>query len=389
MKKFARFFEINCMMKLLVVPFMLMPITKIFAQPASPSGRDESTITRPAQITLISPLGTNGLQSHEVTNVFSLNMVAGYAGGLKGLEIGGFANAINGNVKGVQIAGFANGVKGSTSGAQIAGFANINLGNTNGAQIAGFTNISLKESNATQIAGFTNVVTADATAGQISGFANVVTGDFKGAQIAGFANYSQGDMTGAQIGVFNYAKNVKGAQIGVFNVADSVEKGLAFGVLSFVKNGYRAIEISSNETVHGVLSFKTGTYKFYNILSVGAILNDERAWAVGYGIGTLIPLTKQFDLAIEASAFHLNEDEYWTNELNLLNKLSANLTYNIGERLAVFGGVSYSVAVSQLTNSEGVVVGSSLIPYYSRNETVRGTNLKELVGYNFGLAVKL
>lgn len=345
---------------------MLFPFIGITAQ-------DSKTITRPAQITLISPLGTNGLQSPHVTNVISLNLFAGVAGGVKGVEVGGFANAINGDVKGVQIAGFFNGVKGKTTGAQITGFINLNKGITNGSQIAGFTNI----------------VTSDVNAVQVSGFTNIATKNVKGAQIAGFMNFSKEEVDGLQLGVFNYAKNVKGAQIGVFNYAENIEKGVAIGVLSIVKNGYKAIELKSTETIHGIVSFKTGTNKFFNILSVGGNFDGSNSWSVGYGIGTLMHFTKRMDISFEAHSFHINEDESWTRELNMLNKLSATLSYNISDRYSVFGGASWNVAVSQLKDSEGNVVGSSHIPWFSYNETHNGVNVKQYAGFNFGLRMKL
>jgi len=384
-------------------------------------GQDEERSTRPAQITLISPLGTNGLNSPQVDNIISLNIIAGYAGGVKGFEIGGFANAIKKDMHGLQIAGFGNLVNGKTSGGQVAGFMNLNMNTTNGAQIAGFmnfsksnmigtqlagfTNMNMDSTNAAQvagfmnmnkgsskgaqIAGFANIGTEDLSAAQISGFANIANGNVKGTQIAGFLNLTKNDMDGLQLGVVNYAKNIKGAQIAVFNVADSIENGLAFGVFSFVKKGYKAFELAGSESIHGILSFKTGTHKFYNIVSLGTNFTGVDAWALGYGFGTLLPLNQRMGLSLEANSFHLNENEIWTSELNMLNKLSANLSFDLGEKFSVFGGASWNVAVSELKDNEGNVIGSALIPWHTFDKTYNKVNVKQYPGFMVGLRMKI
>ncbi len=57
--------------------------------------KDDTTIVRPFQISFVTPMGTNGLESGKVTNRISVNLLAGYAGGLEGIEVGGFFNSGN------------------------------------------------------------------------------------------------------------------------------------------------------------------------------------------------------------------------------------------------------------------------------------------------------
>jgi hypothetical protein len=80
---------------------------------------------RQAQVTFVSPLGTNWLRSGRTSNAYSLNVLAGYAAGVRRLEIGGLVNVVRDTVRGVQLAGLANVVGTATQGFQAAGLANI------------------------------------------------------------------------------------------------------------------------------------------------------------------------------------------------------------------------------------------------------------------------
>lgn len=99
-------------------------------------------------------------------------------------------------------------------------------------------------------------------------------------------------------------------------MADSVS-GASIGLLSFVKNGYRRLEVWGAEALYGNVGFKMGTRKFYNILATGVQpLSDYYRWAVGYGIGTEQPLSRGLVLNLDAVSYHVNENEAWTNRLN-------------------------------------------------------------------------
>ena len=78
----------------------------------------EEIQTRPFQISFITPLGTNGIESVNINNNFSINLFGGYNGGLDGLEVSGFAGILKNNMKGTQIAGFGNIVLKEGDGAQ-------------------------------------------------------------------------------------------------------------------------------------------------------------------------------------------------------------------------------------------------------------------------------
>jgi hypothetical protein len=397
--------------------------------------QEESTIVRPVHISFITPISTNGMQSGEVTNIFSLNMIAGYSGGLQGFEVAGFSNVIKGETKGVQLAGFSNTNMGNVDGIQAAGFSNVALGEVNGFQGAGFANVARKDIRAVQIAGFSNTsgtmhlggqfagfsnvcigsangiqvagfmnVVKDSiyamqaagfanvaggmpVGGQVAGFANVNRGDANGIQVAGFSNVNTGDIKGAQVsGFLNVAKKVDGLQIAPFNFADSVDNGISIGVFSFIKHGYRTLEIGANETFYANLSFKTGTERFYNVISLGAAAkNNEINWGWGYGLGTMMPVSKKMKLNIEAVSYHVNEDVWFTSRLNSLNKLNVAVEYKISDFLTVYGGPTLNVHVSHVYYVEGEETTSSLVGWNVFDRTRNNTNVKMYPGFTIGI----
>ncbi|HEX8531983.1 MAG TPA: hypothetical protein VF646_18240, partial [Cytophagales bacterium] len=263
--------------------------------------------TRPIQISFVTPLGTNGLESGRIVNHASFNLLAGYAAGLDGAEFAGFANVEKDFVRGVQFAGFANVVGGDVTAGQFAGFANVNGGVARGAQFAGFlnltgdsvlaalfagfANIANGSAKGAQFAGFTNITKGSALGPQGAGFANIVkgsvggpqfagflntaTGNVHGAQFAGFANVAGRDVRGAQVaGFVNVARKVRGVQIGVVNVADSVD-GVQLGLFNFARHGYRRLELWGNEVMYANVAFKMGSQHFHNIFAVSGSVDDE------------------------------------------------------------------------------------------------------------------
>jgi len=366
---------------LLLIAILLGSYTSSFSQ-----GETEN-IVRPLHISFISPISTNGLQSGEVTNILSLNILAGYSGGLQGIEVGGFANVIKGETKGVQIAGFSNTNTGDVTAVQFAGFSNVGFAKTKGAQFAGFANVASGSVTGLQAAGFSNVARGMPLGGQLAGFANVNHGDAIGAQISGFSNVNTGDIKGIQAsGFLNVAKKVDGVQLGVINISDTIENGVGIGLFTFVKKGYKALEVSGNETFYATASFKTGTSRLYNIISLGASsAKNEITWGWGYGIGTMLPVSKNMNLSIDVISYHVNEDVWFTSRMNSLNKLNVTVEYKISEFLTVYGGPTWNVHVSDLYDVEGVPTSTSLVSWNSFDRTRNNTNVKMYPGFTVGV----
>ena len=373
----------------------------------------------PAQLSFVYPLGTNGTNAINKRNNVSVNIIAGINGTAEGIEIGGFVNVTKGYVKGVQIAGSTNVVTESVKGTQMAGLVNVCNQELSGGQFAGFVNFVGKEAEAIQGAGLLNVNVGNFKGSQFSGFANVNNGTTKGiqassflnvsvdsidgGQFAGFANFSRksakgffaagfaniatGNLKGVQIsGFLNVAHELNGFQIGVFNICDTVTRGVPVGFLSFVRNGCHKFEIDFGTDV-SVLSFKTGVNKFYNILSVGAAIEDDKlAYGIGYGIGTNIVLSKKSSIGIDLIAIELHKGSFQKHNYDLLNKLKINYAFKIVDRLTVYGGPSLNLRVTELAyDGEGELneMGQPLLKIYERTNS--DNYLTIYGGFNVGI----
>ncbi|OFX85998.1 MAG: hypothetical protein A2W99_16675 [Bacteroidetes bacterium GWF2_33_16] len=385
--------------KVLITAILLLAINLV----GKAQDEKKESEVRPFQITFVTPLGTNGLDAWNITNKFSINLYAGYNGGLDGVELSGFGSMLKNNMKGTQISGFGNIIMGTGKGAQISGYFNFSKGYFSGVQVSGFSNIIINDAKAWQLSGFANVTTKKLeggqvasfanyskgnTNGQMSGFANVNSGDLTGVQIAGFANVNTGSLQGVQIGGFaNVTQHLRGVQIGFFNYVDSLEKGIPIGFLTIVKNGYRTLEISGNETIYGNVSFKTGTTHFYNIFSVGGSYKDDKIyWGLGYGIGTMLPLKEKWNLGFELLSYQINEDEWHTEALNLHNKLQITASRKVAKNIDLFGGISWNVNVSETEDRDGNPFESTITPYSVFDKTYgNGNNVTMYPGFTVGV----
>ncbi|MBI1183937.1 hypothetical protein GC194_06675 [bacterium] len=398
---------------------------------------NDSLLRRPGQVSFISPMGTNGLESGRVINNFSFNILAGYHAGLDGIEIGGLLNVLKHDMQGLQIAGFGNTVLGAANGVQIAGFYNTSGGFTKGAQIAGFSNVVTDSVNGFQAAGFSNVVNGAYTGSQLAGFSNVVHGNFngfqasgfsnvttgrvhaaqiagfcnvasqtvvgpqisgfanvasdsmKGAQVAGFANVVTGNLEGFQAsGFINVAKNLKGVQLGFINISDSISDGFALGFLNISKSGYHKFELSANETFYGNLSFKTGTENLYNIFTVGARPYDNSfIWSYGYGLGTQQKLGNKLKMNIDLVSSQVMEGTWRIEDLHLLNKLNVCFTLPLAGSFEVFAGPDFNLLVSGYRNDNNEVTGGHVAPYSISDYFVGNKVLRSYVGLTAGIRV--
>lgn len=302
---------------------------------------------KPAQITFFSPLGTNGQASAKTMNHFSLNMLYGTSAGVFGCELGGLVNVTNGPVSGLQMAGLGNFTSGEIVGAQLSGLINTNSSSLRGLQMAGLINtIKSNNENSDRI--------ASSSGAQFSGLINIHEPAMKGFQMAGLANIQQGDFNGVQMsGLLNKANNISGVQFGIINIADTVKKGIPIGLLNFIKDGYMAVEVESNESFYSNINFKTGISRFYSIWSLSyEEQNGRNYWATGFGFGGLMPVSHRMAVNIDAISYQVNEDEWWTDELNSLNKLKVNASYQLMPNLAIYGGMSVNVFVTQLKDHE-------------------------------------
>lgn len=275
------------------------------------------------QISLLPFIGTNGNMSGTITNRLSFNILGGYAGGIKGVEFGGIFNIDRDTSSGAQFAGVLNLTAGPFSGSQFAGVSNNHFSNFNGGQFAGVTNTCSGNFSGIQSAGVVNFAKRNLNGIQAAGVVNYA-GKVKGLQVAGVINTAD-EIRGTQIaGLVNTARLIKGTQIGFINVADTV-KGLQLGFLSFCRSGIHQVEYSFNDAIRHNVTLRTGSKRFYNILSAGYHPYAQEAFALGYGVGSKIGLGKISSLNVElaGSALYLGlwEDIHSLYRLSLYHEL--------------------------------------------------------------------
>jgi hypothetical protein len=231
-----------------------------------------------------------------------------------GLQLS-FINSSGGEVKGSQT-GFVNAAGGSFSGAQV-GFVNATGGNFNGA-----------------LAGFVNAVGGSAE-GIKMGFVNACGGKTNGAQLA-FVNVNGNSLKGLQAGFVNIARTIHGLQLGFVNLTDSIEKGFPLGFLSFIrKGGYKALELSANELYPFNLAFKTGVKGLYTSVIASWNPMSEEHYALGMGLGSMIPFSRTVYLNPEVTALgtYPGHSELYSLSLQLGFAISNRIHFALGPSL--------------------------------------------------------
>jgi hypothetical protein len=363
----------------------------------------DSTKNRPGQVSFFYPVGSNGIESPNYSSNFSFNVLYGYNGGLRGIEVGGLVNTQVGNVDGIQVAGIANINTKKTNGMAFAGIANIYKDSSNTVSFAGISNVFGKSAAGVQSAGISNTVNGSfsgiQSAGicniangavngvQLAGISNVVNGDFEGVQAAGISNTVNGNLQGTQVGLINTAKRVKGFQLGLINVAESFESGVPLGLFSFVKDGYHVLEISGGEAIYANLNLKIGVEKLYTIYKFGyTAANGNGYLSYGLGLGTQKSLTEKAKISIDLSSNHILEQSF-SPDLNLLAKMDVAFRYHLMEKFAIFAGPSFNVFTTQNLLDE--VNTSFKVPYslYETNWNNNEGSTSIWIGANLGVSL--
>lgn len=357
-------------------------------------GQEESLVYKPAQISIITPLGTNGSSSHMVVNKISLNIFAGYHAGVAGVELGGFCNFLKYDVHGVQLAGFTNIIGRDVYGVQGAGFVNLSKGYVQGAQGSGFVNIVADSAKAIQGTGFVNYCGGDFSGIQGSGFANVALGNVEGIQGTGFANVAFEDLKGVQgSGFMNVAlgtvdgvqgtgfanlslHSLKGVQAsGFLNVAmDSIEAVQATGFINVALGKVKGAQLSgfanvASDTVDGfqasgflntakvLKGYQLGIFNYCDTVEkgvpIGLIsyvrrggLKNIEVWGgngLYAGVTGKLGTEKLYTIFTAGTQLPKNNDIYWATGLGL----GSQETWKNG---MIFGVelVSYSLLTSDL-----------------------------------------
>ncbi|OON70549.1 DUF4974 domain-containing protein [Hymenobacter sp. CRA2] len=396
------------------------------AQPApAPADAEESarpTYTQPAQISLLGPLGSNGLRSGQTVNHLSVNILGGYAAGVEGVEVGGLFNIDRDTVDGAQLAGLGNYVGRHLDGFQAAGLLNVLGGGGKGWQAAGLLNIATRPIAGAQTAGLFNYVgprkkpgneapvleanaapaisaeTAPAPSSrasvQAAGLFNVALTDVRGGQAAGLFNVAKTTHGLQAAGLLNVAHTSHGVQLaGLLNIADSVQ-GVSIAPLNFVRRGYHRLEVTYSETWPITASLKLGGSAAFYTFFTGAYAgfgSGPRRWALGYGAGTDMWAQRRFSLSLDAVTMHVNEEQrHWTDALNLHNQLRllVGITpFKASSHVRIVAGPTVSVLVTQRydTAEGGVYSNLSAGRKLWLNEGNARTRVLGWFGYSVGV----
>jgi hypothetical protein len=303
---------------------------------------------------------------------------------VKGTEVGGLFNSTRWDVQGIQWSGLGNIVFGETRATQISLLGiNTNLGNVQGLQLAGMANILTDKLIGIQIAGAANLTLGDIRGVQIAGGLNFAARDVY-TQISALANWAGGNVGGVQASLlFNRASWVGGNQVGLVNVCDSIA-GVPMGLISFVRKGYRQLELSFAEDLHLNLGARIGVRKFYSIFHWGARV-DELSWGIGYGFGTSLTMGRRSWLSAELLGIHVNEKEWWTGELNMLIQTRIALELKLDDTYSLMFGPEYKVLFSKRKDEEGRFIPSSLIPYSMLEQSPENTRIGMWIGGRLGI----
>ena len=190
---------------------------------------------------------------------------------------------------------------------------------------------------------------------------------------------------GAQISaIVNYGKEIKGSQIGLLNLSDTVS-GVPIGFLSFVRRGYRKVELSANEILYANLTLKTGVSKLYNIFTGGLVPNDTiETWSFGYGFGTEGKIGKRFLHSYDLTANWMSEKDKPFGTYNMLTNLRINFAYLLGRRASFYLGPSINCHLSEWKDENTGEFLTRIAPYSMYTTVFGDTQMQVWIGGQAG-----
>jgi hypothetical protein len=340
--------------------------------------------TWPIQLSLIPYIGTNGKVSGSVSTSFSLNLLAGYNGGVKGFELGGLLNIDRNQVRGFQLGGLGNIVGGRTSGFQLGGLFNVDLAQVRGVQVAGLVNSASDTLKGVQLAGLCNYLDTKWRGAQISGLVNISGAPVDGLQLAGLSNITVSQNRGAQIaGFLNYARVLKGFQLAPFNIDLSVESGVPVGFFTYVNKGYHCVEFSADEIFYANVAFKTGTDRFYNIFKAG--FGDSLLTNFTYGAGTLFHVGKKFAINLDLTAGFVYGTQNPLTWYGAILKFLVAFEYRPAKHFSLFIGPAFNLS---FYSNEGEQAFPNGFPFYNFYDAYHGGTREQMwVGGMAGIRI--
>jgi hypothetical protein len=292
---------------------------------------------RPAQLSLVPTIGTNLKMSGSVVNNFSINLIGGYSRGVAGFEAGGLFNLTREYVKGVQVA---------------IG-ANIGADTVKGLQMAGAFNLSRRYLNGVQIAGI----------------GNIARGYCKGIQISGFLNYAPSPAF----------------QFGVINIADT-NNGMPLGIFNFIRGGYYATVVSTDESQFYSFLIHMGTNHLYTIAGIsGRPAGDSLSWGINYGYGSRLFHKHRLSLDVEMLSTVLNINKRFDETTTTKVSLSTQLSVRMFRGMRLSAGPSMNLFIAKAHNTIVSDYIASVSPSNTWSYTSVNTRFDAWPGWNAAL----
>ncbi len=273
------------------------------------------------------------------------------------ITVGG--NYAGADFHGVQASTGFNLARGRLQGTQVTAGANIAAGpgpsNHKGAQLSAGLNHVTGTLRGAQLTVGMNIATRHVSGAQAAVGVNVVGGELQGAQLGtvNIANLA----SGAQVGVINTARSIQGAQVGIVNTtgrSPATQVGLvnvatelqgeAVGLLSFIGNGYHAVEFHTGDIAPLATTFKFGSRHLYTALNLGWDPTLQRGLSYGLGMGAHWQLGR---VSLDSDLMVHNEK---VDDISDTQGLVASWRAQVGVRvvgpLHLFAGPSLDTAIS-------------------------------------------
>ncbi|TNE53223.1 MAG: hypothetical protein EP338_11850 [Bacteroidetes bacterium] len=342
-------------------------------------------ILRRSQVSLLPYIGTNGKLSGITEVDYSFNVLGGFNGAVRRMEIGGLFNMVWDSVSYLQIAGIFNLVGGKQQGLQIAGVTNLNDADFMGTQISGVHNRVRGNLRGTQISGVYNSVGTSLSGMQIAGLWNRCGNGSRGTQISGFGNVAGDQFQGLQLApIMNVAQRMNGAQLALFNFSDSIS-GTPFGLFSYSRKGLHQLELGVNEAWPYQVAFRTGVNSFYNIFSYALRFSGKELthWGLGYGLGSSVRLGRKTKIYLDLQSQLLRAYQLG-GKTQFLHSVNMGLNWQLKRKLAFFIGPSVRLLQSPMNAGNQFERLYDLGPYSSIFEQSKNYNFKAWLGIQMG-----
>ena len=300
----------------------------------------------PVNFGLLSPLTLNGFDPSRAINHFSLDLVLGEAGKVKGFQMAGILTRVRHGVAGAQVSSVANLVEGNVVGFQLA-TVNLLDGGATGFQAGLALNLDDGRTRGLQLAGLMNVNRDSLHGAQIAS-ASSYAGTLRGGQLS-FVNVA-GSMHGAQVGLVNIAREAHGVQMGLVNVALR-SSGVAIGAVNVLPRSKTLavgpINVGQDLTVHPVvglssdrnpdLQIRYGTSWWRTLLLAqqpdarSSRIPDAQRWGIGAGVATKGPLAAGADVLLTSPSMTLRS-AHWGAQVDLGWRILPRVTPGVALR---------------------------------------------------------